>query len=333
MTEPDLTFQFGGRYPIADVLPGQVLRTSTEDCFGGAVRTVEDLPSQVCRRFNPVTGPFRVPGAEPGDTLALHFIDITPSRPWGMSALFPHFGALTGTHATAMLHEPLPELVWRYDIDVAAGTVRFQARRGEQSRVLPLDPMLGTVGVAPADEEVRSSIVPDAWGGNLDTPRLRPGATLYLGVNVPGAMFSFGDGHARQGQGEVCGVAVECAMDVAVAVDVIKGVATPWPRLETDDELASVGAARPLEDAFRISQLDLVTWTAELTGLDVLDAYQLVSQAGQAAPGNVCDPNYTMTAAIRTEYLAAAGGDRVSGYHGVHQRLRELGRRMAWPSR
>ena len=324
MTEPDLTYLFGGsRYPIADVLPGQVLRTSTEDCFGGAVRSTDDLPSRVCREFNPVTGPFRVPGAEPGDTLALHFIDLTPVRDWGMSATFPHFGALTGTHTTAMLQPPLPELVWRYDIDAAASVVRYHARRSDYTVDLPLDPMLGTVGVAPAGGEARSTIVPDQHGGNLDTPELRAGTTVYLGVNVPGAMFAFGDGHARQGQGEVCGVAVETAMHVTVAVDLIKGVPTPWPRIETDHQLISVGAARPLEDAYRISQHDLVTWTAELAGLDVLDAYQLVSQAGRAAPGNVCDPLYTMHAAVDTAVLRGA-----SAYGGMHRRLHELARSM-----
>lgn len=319
MTEPDLTYQFGGGFPIADVLPGQVLRTSTEDCFSGAVRTVDDLPSKVCQRFNPVTGPFRVPGAEPGDTLALHFIEIRPARDWGMSATFPHFGALTATHTTAMLHPALPEIVWRYDIDATAGTVRFHARRSALTVDLPLDPMLGTVGVAPADGEVRSSIVPGAHGGNLDTPALRTGTTLYLGVNVPGAMFAFGDGHALQGDGEACGVAVETAMHVTVAVDLIKGVVTPWPRIETDHQLICVGPARPLEDAYRIAQHDLITWTARLTGLDLLDAYQLVSQAGRSAPGNVCDPNYTMTAAINTAYLRGA-----TGYDSTHQRLRDL---------
>jgi amidase len=321
MTESDLTYQFGGRYPIADVLPDQVLRTSTEDCFGGAVRSVDDLPSKVCQQFNPVTGPFRVPGAEPGDTLALHFVEIRPARDWGMSATFPHFGALTGTRTTAMLGPPLPEVVWQYDIDTAAGSVRYRARHSDYTTELPLDPMLGTVGVAPANDEVRSSIVPDVHGGNLDTPELRAGTTLYLGVNVPGAMFSLGDGHARQGQGEVCGVGVECAMHVTVAVELIKGVRTVWPRIETDHQLISVGAARPLEDAFRISQRDLIAWTSGLTGLGDLDAYQLVSQAGKAAPGNVCDPNYTMHAAIDTAALHGA-----TGYDGAHQRLRALAR-------
>ncbi|WP_307961785.1 acetamidase/formamidase family protein [Salinispora arenicola] len=173
--------------------------------------------------------------------------------------------------------------------------------------------------VAPAGGEARSTIVPDAHGGNLDIPEIRPGTTVYLGVNVPGALFAIGDGHARQGQGELCGVAVETAMNVTLAVDLIKGMTTPWPRIETDHRIVSVGAARPLEDAYRISQHDLVTWTAQLVGLDLLDAYQLVSQAGRAAPGNVCDPLYTMHAALNQAVLAGA-----SSYDGMHQRLRRI---------
>ncbi|MER7006263.1 acetamidase/formamidase family protein [Dactylosporangium sp. NPDC000555] len=319
--QPDApaVYTFGGADPVAMVKPGQILRTFTEDCFGGAVRTVDDLPSRVCERFNPVTGPFHVDGAEPGDTLVLHFAAIIPARDWGMSATFPHFGALTSTHTTPTLQPALEERVWQYDINLQAGTVRYAARRSDFAVELPLDPMLGTVGVAPAGGEVRASIVPDAHGGNLDIPELRAGTTLYLGVNVPGALFALGDGHARQGQGEVCGVGVECAMRVTVAVDLVKGVTTPWPRIETDQQLISVGAARPLEDAYRISQHDLVGWVAELTGLEVLDAYQLVSQAGRAAPGNVCDPLYTMHAAIDTAVLRGA-----TAYGGVHRRLRGL---------
>jgi acetamidase/formamidase len=319
LDEKALRYTFGGHPPVAEVAPGSVLVTGTQDCFAGAVRTVNDLPSQVCPAFNPVTGPFAVPGAEPGDTLALHFARLEPARDWGMSSTFPHFGALTTTHQTAMLHPPLEERVWRYDIDVAAGTVTYHARRSDHTFTLPLDPMLGTVGLAPAAGEVRATIVPDMHGGNLDTPEIRQGTTVYLGVNVPGAMFAFGDGHARQGQGEVCGVAVETAMNVTVAVDLIKGTPTPWPRIETDDRFISVGAARPLEDAYRISQHDLITWVAGLSGLETLDAYQLISQAGTAAPGNVCDPNYTMHAAIAKSIIPG-----MSAYGGVHERLKGL---------
>lgn len=319
--EPEqYSYTFGGRAPVARVRPGDLLRVYTEDCFGGAVHGVDDLPSQVCTFpfLNPVTGPFFLEGAQPGDTVALHVVAITPARDWAVSATFPHFGALTSTHATATLQPPLEERVWRYDVDVAAGLVRWHARRSEHVMELPLDPMHGTIGVAPGAGEARQTLVPDVHGGNIDTPEIRAGATVYFGVNVEGALFALGDGHARQGEGESCGVAVEAAMNTVLAVELIKGVETPVPRIETDEHLMSIGAARPLEDAYRISQHDLVTWTAGLTGLDLLDAYQLISQAGQAPAGNVVDPNYTMVAKAAKRWLP-----RLTAYEGVHARLRE----------
>ena len=320
--QDELSYTFGGREPVRRVKPGTILELYTEDCFGGRVRSVADLPSVVCEfpYLNPVTGPIHVEGAEPGDTLAVHFVEIVPARDWAVSSTFPHFGALTATHTTAMLHQPLDELVWRYDVDVAAGIVRYHARRGDYSVELPLDPMHGTAGVAPAAFESRMTIVPDVHGGNMDTPELRAGVTAYFGVNVPGALFALGDGHCRQGDGEVCGTGVEAAMNTVVILDLIKGAATPTPRFETDAALMSTGSARPLEDAYRISQHDLVTWTADLVGLDVLDAYQLISQAGEAPVGNVCDPNYTMLAKVGKRYLGAA-----EAYEGMHGRLRAAG--------
>jgi amidase len=317
----ELSYTFGGREPVSRVRPGTVLDLYTEDCFGGRVRGVDDLPSVVCEfpYLNPVTGPFHVEGAEPGDTLAVHFAAIEPARDWAVSSTFPHFGALTSTHTTATLQPPLDELVWVYDVDAGAGVVRYRARRGDYTVELPLDPMHGTVGVAPGAFEARMTITPDAHGGNMDTPEMRAGVTAYFGVNVPGALFALGDGHCRQGHGEVCGTGVEAAMHTSVVVEVIKGVATPWPRLETDAALLSTGSARPLEDAYRISQHDLVTWTAGLLGLDTLDAYQLVSQAGEAPVGNVCDTNYTMVAKVDKRYL---GG--TTAYEGVHDRLRGM---------
>jgi len=319
----ELAYTFGGAAPVRTVRPCDIIELSTEDCFGGLVRDVSDLPSVVCEfpYLNPVTGPFYVDGAEPGDTLAVHFAAITPARDWAVSSTFPHFGALTSTHTTATLQPPLEERVWKYDIDAEAGVVRFHARASDLTVELPLDPMHGTVGVAPAAFESRVTLVPDAHGGNMDTPELRAGVTVYFGVNVPGALFALGDGHARQGHGEVTGVAVEAAMRTTVVVDVIKSAGTPWPRLESDDYLMSTGSARPLEDAYRISQHDLVTWTAGLTGLDELDAYQLVGQAGEAPVGNVCDPNYTMVAKVAKRYLGAG-----TAYQGTHDRLRAIAR-------
>jgi acetamidase/formamidase len=137
----------------------------------------------------------------------------------------------------------------------------------------------------------------------MDTPEMRAGTTCYLGVNVEGALFSLGDGHCRQSEGETCGVAVEAAMDTVLVVELIKGRPTPWPRLENDDYIMSTGSARPLEDAFRIAHGDLVMWLVDEFGLDKLDAYQLVSQIAESPVANVCDPNYTFVAKAPKAYL------------------------------
>jgi amidase len=318
-TPEQYAYAFGGRDPLLTVPPGTVVELSTEDCFAGNVRTVDDLPSEVCTFpfLNPVTGPIAVEGAEVGDTLAVHFVEIIPSRDHGVSSTFPHFGALTTTHQTATLHPALEERVWRYDIDVGKGVCRFQARSSELSLELPLDPMHGTVGVAPAANEVIMSITPAAHGGNMDTPEMRAGVTAYFPVNVPGGLLSIGDGHARQGEGEVCGTAVETAMNTVAVVDLVKGDAPGSPRIESDDFLMTTGNTRPLEDAFRMSQLDLVAWTGQLLGLDELDAYQLVSQAGLAPAGNVVDTNYTMVAKLPKTLLGTT-----TAYDGIHDRLR-----------
>ncbi len=315
----EYAWTFGGVEPVMKVRPGDVLEVWTDDCFGGLVESATDLPSKKITAFNPQTGPFHVEGAEPGDTLALHFVSIEPARDWAVSTTFPLFGALTSTTRTVTLQDPLPELVWRYDIDRQRRIVHFESRNGDFSTDLPLDPMHGTVGVAPAGGEARSSLVPDAHGGNMDTPEMRAGTTCYLGVNVEGAMFSLGDGHCRQGEGETCGVAVEAAMDTVLVVDLIKGRSTPWPRLEDDDHIMSTGSARPLEDAFRIAHGDLVLWLVEEFGLDRLDAYQLVSQIAESPVANVCDPNYTFVGKLPKRFLPPG-----EVYGSTRDRLKEM---------
>jgi acetamidase/formamidase len=179
-----------------------------------------------------------------------------------------------------------------------------------------MDPMHGTVGVAPALREVRSSLAPGPWGGNMDTPELRAGVTCYLGVNVAGALLSLGDGHARQAEGETCGVAVECAMDTVFAVDLIKDYPTPWPRLESDTHIMTTGSGKPLEDAFRIAHVQMVDWIAELLGLSRMDAYQLVAQVAESPVATVCDTVYTMVCKVRKDLLG-----HPSPMSGVHARL------------
>ena len=247
-------YTFGGVKPVMNVKPGSVMRLWSEDAFNFALTSVDDMPSEKIdiRYVNPQTGPFYVEGAEPGDTLVLHIVDLEPARDFGASSTIPFFGGLSATDRTAMLHDSLPEATWIYHVDKAKNQVGFQARFGNQEFALPIETMLGTVGVAPPANEVRTSLVPERFGGNMDSPEVKVGTTIYLGVNVEGAMFSIGDGHYRQGEGESCGTAVEGAMNSVILVELIKGHAPLWPRLESDDYWMVVGSSRPMEDAWRI---------------------------------------------------------------------------------
>ena len=318
-TPDQYAWTFGGVAPVLEVAPGTVLRLWTEDAFAGRVTSSADKPSEVLnpKELNPQTGPFFVTGAEPGDTLVLHVVSLEPARDWAASTTIPLFGALTGTDRTAGLQAPLPELTWIYEVDRAAAQATFVAKEGDFELTMPLAPMLGTVGVAPALREVRTTLVPDYFGGNMDTPELRAGTTVYLGVNVEGALFSVGDGHYRQGEGETCGTALEGAMNVTLIVDLVKGHAPAWPRFEHDDALVTVGSARPLEDAWRCSQVEMVRWLCELYGLGAMDAYQLCSQLCTSPLANVVDVNYSAVTKIAKPLLPLA-----DPYAGTHRRLR-----------
>ena len=162
------------------------------------------------------------------------------------------------------------------------------------------------LGVAPADGEVRTTVVPDDFGGNMDCPEVRAGNTVSLGVRVPGALLSFGDGHYAMGDGEIIGTAVEGAMEVELTVDLVKHRETPWPRIENSEWMMSVGAGRPLEDAARVAYKDMVTWVREKSGLSEMDAYEFVSQNARAPIVQMVDPQYTVLVQIEKKRLPVA---------------------------
>ena len=319
-TPDQFAWTFGGCEPAMRIQPGDVLDLYTEDAFGGRIRSSGDLASRsiVYPFVNPQTGPFYVEGAAPGDTLAIHLIDVQPARDWAVSTTVPLFGALTSTKFTPTLQPALPERTWVYAVDRAAGDVTYRALDSDYEVRLPLEPFLGTIGVAPEAGEARNVLVPEAFGGNMDTPEARAGTTIYLGVNVEGALFSIGDGHYTMGEGEVCGVAVEGAMNTLLTVEVIKGVYCAWPRLEDDESIMVAGSYRPLEDAFRIAHTQLIRWISEASGLSIMDTYQLVTQASRSPIANVCDANYTIVAMMPKRYLPAD----VAWMAGAHERLR-----------
>jgi acetamidase/formamidase len=312
-------YTFGGVPPVMRITPGTALRLWSDDAFGGVLRSVEDLSSaKVDLRFvNPQTGPFYVEGAEPGDTLVLHLASLEPARDWGASAAIPFFGGMTSTDRVVTLQEPLPDTTWIYELDRESNTVAFAARHSDHRIELPVSPMLGTVGVAPAGGEARSSLVPDRFGGNMDTPQMRSGATVFLGVNVEGAMFSIGDGHYRQGEGEACGTAVEGAMTTTLIVELVKGAAPGWPRIEDDTHIMAVGSSRPMEDSWRIGNAELVHWVSELCGLHPMDAYQLCSQIAEVPVANVVDANYSVVVKAAKALLPP-----IEAFGGLHDDLR-----------
>lgn len=314
-------YTFGGVPPVLRVRPGTALRLWSDDAFGGALRSVDDRSGErVDLRFvNPQTGPFFVEGAQPGDTLVLHLAAVEPARDWGASAAIPFFGGLTSTDRVVSLQDPLPDTTWIYELDRQRGLLTFSARHSALRVDLPVAPMLGTIGVAPPAGEVRTSLVPDRFGGNMDCPDIRAGATVYLGVWVEGALFSIGDGHYRQGEGEACGTAVEGAMTTTLIVQLIKGGAPGWPRVEDDEHWMVVGSSRPLEDSWRIANAEMVGWAAEMFDLHRLDAYQLLSQTAAAPIANVVDANYSVAVKAPKALLPAA-----SAFDGVHDEMRRL---------
>lgn len=323
-TADQYAYTFGGLEPVMRVEPGSVLQLWSEDAFNHSLRSVNHLSSDRVdlRYVNPQTGPFFVEGAEVGDTLAIHIVDLRPARDWGVSAAIPFFGGLTSTDRTATLQDPLLDMTWIYQVDLEHKTVMFEARSSDFRVDLPIEPMLGTVGVAPMGE-VRSSLVPERFGGNMDSPEVRAGTTLFLGVNAEGALFSVGDGHYRQGEGEACGTAVEGAMHSTLIVELIKGRAPAWPRLENDSYWMTVGSSRPMEDSWRIAQVEMVRWFGELFGLDKMDAYQLLSQITETPIANVVDANYSVVVKAAKSLVP----DSVA-FEGIHQHLRDLARKL-----
>lgn len=288
--------------PIAHVKLGEVIEFDTEDCFKGLVTNDAQLASDTLQGagyLNPQTGPFYIEGAMPGDTLVVHVLDIQPLRDWAISCIQKPLGGLTPNKYTRMLNEPLPEKNWIYRRDKN----NMWTSESNPKLSFPFEPFLGTAATAD-DLEVISALTPTDHGGNMDTPDTRPGNIIYLPVSVEGAFFFTGDVHAKQGQGELCGVALEVAARVTLRFELLKNKKIKWPRIESPEELMVVGSARPMEDAARIAYAELIDWMVEL-GWDRLDAYQALTQDGKLYCANMVDTNYSMVAKV-TKKLACA---------------------------
>ncbi len=295
----DLKYVYGPSAPVLKIHAGDTLETNTVDADGHAVEKAGLKP----RGPNPLTGPFYIDGAEPGDTLVVKFLSVVVDGKEGWGSTVAGFGALNNSRYTPILGKGIPEKVWVYPIDKARNLATFRATDSKFTVNIPLHPFLGCVGVAPADGEARSSIVPAEFGGNMDAPEASVGNTLYLPVNVPGALLFLGDGHAAMGDGEVAGTAIEVSMRVRVKVDVLKHKTIQWPRFENDNYIMAVGIYRPLDDALRIAFTELIKWMHERNGLSEMDAYELLSKTAEIHLDEMVDPNYVIVAKINKKFL------------------------------
>src|ERR1700746_1902305 len=302
-TIDNVKYLFGVAPPVANVKPGNILEANSLDCFGNALQKPGDSFSLV-KGDNPLTGPFFIDGAEPGDTLVVRILDLRVDSKQGVGTFAPGFGAANATHYSPMLEtKPLPERAWYYPIDAEKKLITFQATDSDFKVQFPLKPFLGCIGVAPANGEARSSIVPAEFGGNMDAPEVSPGNTLYLPVNVKGALLYLGDGHAAMGDGEVAGAAIEVPLKARVQVNVVKGKSIRWARFENDESIMSVGAYRPVDDALRIAFTELVHWIHQDYGLSEMDAYELLGKVAKIRLSEMVDPNYVVVASIEKKYF------------------------------
>ena len=285
--------------PVLRVKPGDRVSVETLDAFGGKIKNEKTKPSKVLEfpNVNPLNGPIFVEGAEKGDALKIQIKSIKPRgpQPRGTTCLIPFFGGLSGTQKSPTLQEPLPEIV--HKVNITERKVSWSDRIR-----FPYDPFIGTIGTSPELDSI-NSLTPDSHGGNMDLPDVRPGNTIYLPVRVPGARLFLGDCHATQGDGELCGVAIEFPTETIITIDLVKGWTIQWPRIENKDFIMSVGSGRPMEEAAKIAFADLLFWMKEGFGFDRYDAYFVLTQIARVRLGNMVDPNYTLAASIGKQYL------------------------------
>jgi amidase len=314
--KPDVYYHtYGPNEPAHHVKPGDTITAPTVDA-GGQDYKGRLIPDEMRQKVhgtslsssNPLTGPFYVEGAEQGDTLVVDIQRIKLTRPSAYSNILPWFGSLTeeAPGRRLLLNDPLPRrrYEWRLDLKENTGFVELPDSAIKEASI-PLHPFIGSIGVAPRFGRVEMSLTPGEYGGNMDCVETRAGATLLLPVNVEGGYLVFGDVHAAQGDGELCGVALETSSEVTVRVDVVKGKGIEWPRITDDEWIMTVGSSRPLMEAYKIAHVEVVKWLCEDYGYGRLDALQLLSQVGRCRVGNVVDPNYSVVAKFPKKYLPA----------------------------
>ena len=289
---------FAVREPVLRLKPGATVETRTFSRPGDYYeRAGGAWPGEV--------GPFYIEGATPNDTLVVRIVRLRLNRDNAVSQLSPNgISGVAGDSRTRMLNDPLParRFEWKLDRARNVGVLEIPSSASKRFEV-PLRPMLGRLAVAPAGDEAWGGLWPGNFGGNMDSSDAREGTTVYLPVFHDGAYFYFGDVHALQGDGEIVGSGLETTADVTLQFDLIKGRPIRWPRMEDENDIMVAGSVRPLIDAFRIAQVELIEWLVDDYGFDKLDAFQIVSQAGHSRVANVVDPNYTVMAKFPKKLL------------------------------
>ena len=283
--------------PALRIKPGDRVVTKTIDAGG-----VDWNGKSVAMGPNPQTGPFYIEGAEPGDMLVVTLEKIETNRAMAYSGSLLSPYATTPQAIGARTDREARRLTWT--IDKAKGVARLDQVEVQPGGLeLPLRPMLGCVGVAPRGKEAIATSTPGAWGGNMDYASMNAGVKLMLPVNEPGALLFLGDGHARQGEGEVAGTGLETSMDVEFTVDLVKKKNIGWPRLENETHVMVLGSARPLLEAFQIATAELQRWLMTDYGMTERGAQAFMGQATEYEVANVVDPSFTVVAKIRKTML------------------------------
>ncbi|MHB8643109.1 MAG: acetamidase/formamidase family protein [Gaiellaceae bacterium] len=286
----------GSHEPVLRVASGDTIRTWTVDAGG-----YDASDEQITAGGNPQTGPFFVEGAGPGDTLAVRLDRIRPNRGRGRSAPLVAPSVLDPAFS---LGDAERDVDW-WTLDLEAWTTRLEdPPAGLDNLLVPLDPMLGCFGVAPARGEAISTATSARHGGNMDYRGFREGVTVFLPVLVDGALLHVGDGHALQGDGEIVGTGIEVSMDVELTVEVVAGKTIGWPRGENDEFVFAVGNARPLDQAVQHATTELLRLLEQDYGLDYRACSALLGQCIRYDVGNVFDPAYTMVAKVEKAVLA-----------------------------
>ena len=285
----------GTRPPALRIADGDVVVTQTIDAAGYDKDGVARWPGP-----NPMNGPIFVEGAEPGDGLVVEILRMTPLRDTGWTRQVLAANVVDPERVRDL--PPRGRTAWIIDRDALTVGLK-EPVQGLEHLVLPFEPMIGCFGVAPSLGQAFSTATSAENGGNMDYRGFKPGTTVYLPVEVPGALFFLGDCHAVQGDGEIVGTGVETAMEVEVRLSVLKGHKPGWPRGENALEIFTVGNARPLDQALQHATTEMFDWLTTSFGLSPIAASHLLGQVVRYEVGNVFDPAYTMVCKVEKRWL------------------------------